>query len=64
MLEERYANSKNVNIIMDNLNSYNVASIYMVFSQEKDRNLASHLEINQISKNGSWFNVTEIEMGA
>lgn len=44
MLEERYPEADKVVLVMDNLNTHNIASLYLAFPPEKARNLAERLE--------------------
>ena len=62
MLEERYADAAKVVLVMDNLNTHNIASLYLAFSADKARRLANRLEIHHTPKHGSWLNVAEIEL--
>ncbi len=62
MLEERYADAIKVVLVMDNLNTHNIASLYTAFSPEEARNLAERLEIHYTPKHGSWLNIAEIEL--
>jgi hypothetical protein len=62
MLEERYADADKVVLVMDNLNTHNIASLYLAFSPDKARRLANRLEIHHTPKHGSWLNVAEIEL--
>ncbi len=62
MLEERYAEADKVVLVMDNLNTHNIASLYLAFPPEKARYLAERLEIHHTPKHGSWLNVAEIEL--
>lgn len=62
MLEERYAEADKVVLVMDNLNTHNIASLYLAFPPEKARSLAERLEIHHTPKHGSWLNVAEIEL--
>jgi len=62
MLEERYADATKVVLVMDNLNTHNIASLYTAFSPEEARNLAERLEIHYTLKHGSWLNIAEIEL--
>jgi hypothetical protein len=64
MLEERYADADKVVLVMDNLNTHNIASLYLAFSPDKARRLANRLEIHHTPKHGSWLNVAEIELSA
>ena len=62
MLEERYPDAIKVRLIMDNLNTHSVASLYEAFPPEEARRLAERLEIHYTPKHGSWLNVAEIEL--
>ena len=62
MLEERYADAKKVILVMDNLNTHNIASLYLAFPPEEARSLANRLEIHYTPKHGSWLNIAEIEL--
>ena len=62
MLEERYADATKVVLVMDNLNTHNLASLYTAFTPEVARGLADRLEIHYTPKHGSWLNIAEIEL--
>ena len=62
MLEERYADAKKVVLVMDNLNTHNIASLYTAFAPEVARGLTDRLEIHHTPKHGSWLNIAEIEL--
>lgn len=62
MLDERYPQATTVRLVMDNLNTHNVASLYQAFPPEEARRLAERLEIHYTPKHGSWLNVAEIEL--
>lgn len=62
MLEIRYPDAKKVVLVMDNLNTHNIASLYEAFPPEKARRLADRLEIHYTPKHGSWLNIAEIEL--
>ena len=63
MLEERYPEAKKVVLVMDNLNTHKIASLYETFPPAKARSLAERLEIHYTPKHGSWLNIAEIELG-
>ena len=62
MLDERYPEAIKVRLIMDNLNTHNVASLYETFEPQEAQRLASRLEIHHTPKHGSWLNMAEIEL--
>lgn len=63
MLERRYPEAKKVVLVMDNLNTHRIASLYEAFPPAKARSLAERLEIHYTPKHGSWLNIAEIELG-
>ena len=62
MLDKRYPAAVQVRLIMDNLNTHNVASLYETFEPREARRLADRLEIHYTPKHGSWLNMAEIEL--
>lgn len=62
MLEERYPDAAKVILVLDNLNTHAITSLYEAFPPEKARTLASRLEIHHTPKHGSWLNIAEIEL--
>jgi len=64
MLDERYPNATKVRLVMDNLNTHNIASLYEAFEPNEARQLAERLEIHYTPKHGSWLNMAEIELSA
>jgi len=62
MLDLRYPDAIKVRLVMDNLNTHSVASLYEAFPPEEARRLAQRLEIHYTPKHGSWLNVAEIEL--
>jgi len=64
MLDERYPNAKQVRLVLDNLNTHCLASLYEMFPPQEARRLAERLEIHYTPKHGSWLNMAEIELSA
>lgn len=62
MLDVRYPSAKKVRLVMDNLNTHNVASFYETFEPAEARRLTERLEIHYTPKHGSWLNMAEIEL--
>jgi hypothetical protein len=62
MADNRYPYAKKIVLVMDNLNTHNIASLYETFPPEKARRIAEKLEIHHTPKHGSWLNVAEIEL--
>jgi DDE superfamily endonuclease len=49
-------------LVMDNLNTHSIASLYEAFEPELARALAARLEIHHTPKHGSWLNMAETEL--
>ncbi len=49
-------------LVMDNLNTHGIASLYAAFDPATARTLASRLEIHYTPKHGSWLNMAETEL--
>jgi hypothetical protein len=64
MLDERYPDAVQIRLVMDNLNTHAVGSLYETFPPEEARRLAERLEIHYTPKHGSWLNIAEIELSA
>lgn len=62
MLDERYPHATKVCLVMDNLNTHSIASLYETFPPEEARRLAGRLDIHYTPKHGSWLNMAEIEL--
>jgi DDE superfamily endonuclease len=49
-------------LVMDNLNTHGIASLYEAFEPALARTLAARLEIHYTPKHGSWLNMAETEL--
>jgi len=49
-------------LVMDNLNTHGIASLYEAFDPATARALAARLEIHHTPKHGSWLNMAETEL--
>jgi hypothetical protein len=57
-----YPLAEKVVLVMDNLNTHGIASLYEAFAPEVARALAARLEIHYTPKHGSWLNMAETEL--
>lgn len=64
MLDERYPDAQKVILVLDNLNTHNIGSLYEAFPASEAHRLANRLEIHYTPKHGSWLNIAEIELSA
>jgi DDE superfamily endonuclease len=64
LLTNDYPNAEKVVLIMDNLNTHTIGSLYEAFNPAKAHALAQRLEIHHTPRHGSWLNIAEIELSA
>jgi len=62
LVEEVCEEAERVVLVMDNLNTHKIASLYEAFPAEQARRIAEKLEIHHTPKHGSWLNMAEIEL--
>ena len=64
LLTHDYPDAETVVLVMDNLNTHTVGSLYEAFAPSKAFALAQRLEIHHTPRHGSWLNIAEIELSA
>ena len=57
-----YPDKEKIILVMDNLNTHAIASLYKTFPAAEARRIARKLEIHYTPKHGSWLNIAEIEI--
>src|SRR3982751_2667360 len=62
LVEEVHPDAEKVVLVMDNLNTHKVASLYEAFPPERARQIAKRLGIHHTPKHRSWLTVAEIEL--
>lgn len=62
LLEVDYPGAQTVVLVMDNLNTHGIASLYEAFDPATAFALAQRLDIHHTPKHGSWLNIAEIEL--
>ena len=62
LVEEVYPEAEKVVLVLDNLDTHKLASLYEAFPPEQARRIAERLEVHYTPKHGSWLNVAEIEL--
>jgi hypothetical protein len=63
LVDRTYADAEKIVLVMDNLNTHKLPSLYEAFEPAEARRLAERLEIHYTPKHGSWLNIAEIELG-
>jgi hypothetical protein len=64
MLTCDYPKAETVVLVMDNLNTHGIGSLYEAFDPQTAFALAQRLEIHHTPRHGSWLNIAEIELSA
>jgi transposase len=62
LVDRRYPQVEKIVLVMDNLNTHGLGSLYEAFEPEEAFRLAQKLEIHYTPKHGSWLNMAESEL--
>lgn len=62
LVDVSYPECSRIILVMDNLNTHAIASLYKAYPAEEARRIARKLEIHFTPKHGSWLNMAEIEL--
>jgi hypothetical protein len=62
LVDVHYPDAEKVVLVLDNLNTHTLGSLYETFPPEDARRVAERLEIHYTPKHGSWLNMAEIEL--
>ncbi|WP_234340144.1 IS630 family transposase [Gorillibacterium timonense] len=62
LLDVHYKDAPKIRLVMDNLNTHAIASLYQAFDPQTARRLAKRIEVHYTPKHGSWLNMAEIEL--
>lgn len=63
LVDEHYPDKDKIILVMDNLNTHKLGSLYEAFEPAQARRIAERLEIHYTPKHGSWLDMAEIEIG-
>jgi hypothetical protein len=61
-LVDSHPEAETLVLVMDNLNTHKLGSLYETFPPAEARRVAAKLEIHYTPKHGSWLNMAEIEL--
>jgi DDE superfamily endonuclease len=62
LVDQAYPEADVIRVILDNLNTHKIASLYEAFAPAEARRIARKLELHYTPKHGSWLNMAEIEL--
>jgi transposase len=61
LVDVHFPEAETITVVMDNLNTHKLASLYVAFEAAEARRIIDKLEIHYTPKHGSWLNMAEIE---
>jgi DDE superfamily endonuclease len=61
LVDQGYPEADVIRVVLDNLNTHTIASLYEAFEPAEARRIARKLEFHYPPKHGSWLNMAEIE---
>jgi hypothetical protein len=64
LADEQYPDAEKIVLVMDNLNTHAIASLYEAFEPAEAFRIAGRLEIHFTPKHGSWLDIAELELSA
>jgi DDE superfamily endonuclease len=62
LVDELYPPAERLILVLDQLNTHGLASLYAAYPPAEARRLAQKLEIHHTPKHGSWLNMAELEL--
>ena len=62
LVDTSYPDRQKIILVMDNLNTHAIASLYKTFPTQEARRIARKLDIHYTPKHGSWLDMAEIEL--
>jgi hypothetical protein len=62
LVDVHFPDAPRITLVMDNLNTHVLASLYKVFPPAEARRIWERLEVHYTPKHGSWLNMAEIEL--
>ena len=62
LVDEAYPDAEKVRVVMDNLNTHRLESLYKAFDAAEALRISERLEIHYTPVHGSWLNMAEIEL--
>jgi hypothetical protein len=62
LVDVHFPHAERIVLVMDNLNTHKLASLYEAFAPAEARRIIDKLELHYTPKHGSWLNMAEIEL--
>lgn len=64
LVDVHFPDADLITVVLDNLNTHTLASLYETFAPTEARRIARKLDLHYTPKHGSWLNMAEIEFSA
>lgn len=61
LVDVHYPEARCIRVVLDNLNTHSIASLYEAFPAQEARRIACKLDLHFTPKHGSWLNAVEME---
>jgi transposase len=62
LVDVHYAEAERITLVMDNLNTHRLSTLYEAFEPAEARRLIEKIEVVHTPKHGSWLNMAECEL--
>ena len=62
LVDQAYSDATVIRLVLDNLNTHKLGSLYEAFGASEARRIAKRLEFHHTPNHGSWLNMAEIEL--
>jgi hypothetical protein len=62
LVDVHFPNAEKIRVVLDQLNTHKLASLYKAFSPDEARRLIGKLDFRHTPKHGSWLNMAELEL--
>lgn len=63
LVDTHYPNAERIRVVLDNLSTHTLGSLYTAFEPDEARRILRKLELHYTPKHASWLNMVEIEIG-
>ena len=64
LVDEHFADAERIVLVLDNLNTHRLSSLYGAFPAPEARRIARKLELHFTPRHDSWLNIAELELHA
>lgn len=64
LVDVHFPQAERITLVLDNLNTHRMSSLYEAFAPEEARRLIDRIEVVHTPKHGSWLNMAECELSS